>query len=184
MQHIIIGIPLPDLVKKNLLLQCCGLSNARWIEPEHLHLSLIDAGNRSSSEVLDMVNVLQGVALLPFSVTLEGIVSFSTGHGSQIVAAQAAATPHLSKLKGLIYAAFREEKIPVETKTFHPHVTLGTLTPGNATKTSQYFFENQSKPIGTFNAASFALFEIRSSPKHTLCETVAEFPLNDYTQTT
>ncbi|MBS0652020.1 MAG: hypothetical protein JSR39_00680 [Verrucomicrobia bacterium] len=93
MQHVIIGIPLPDLIKKNLLLQCCGLSNAHWVEPEQLHLSLIDAGKRNSSEVLDMINVLQGVALGPFSITLEGIASISTGHGSQVVAAQAAVTP-------------------------------------------------------------------------------------------
>lgn len=177
MQHINIGIPLPDFVKKSLYLQCCGLSNAHWIEAEQFHLTLIDAGKRSGTEVLDIINVLQEVALPPFAIDLEGIASFSSGHGFQVIAAMAAISPPLNKLKGLIYSQFRNEKIPIETKTFQPHVALGILNPGNTTKTSLYLFENQAKPLGTFEASSFALFEIRSSTKHTLCEILAEFPL-------
>jgi len=178
MQHIIIGIPLPESVKKNLYLQCCGLSNANWIEAEQFHLCLIDIGKRSGPEVLDIINILQGIVLPPFTVALEGIASFSSGHGFQVIAAMAAISPPLNKLKSLIYSQFREEKIPIEPKAFHPHVSLGVLDPGNTTKTSQYLFENQTRPIGTFEASSFALFETRSTEKHTLCEILAEFPLN------
>lgn len=177
MQHIIIGIPLPERVKKYLFLHCFGLSNARWIESERLHLSLIDAGKRSGTQILDIIHVLQGATLPPFEITLQGIASLPSNHGLHIIGALATISPSLNKLKNLIQTLFREEKIPIELKPFHPHVPLGILHPGNTTKTAQYFFENQSKPLQTFKASSFALFETRLSEKHSLCEMVAEFPL-------
>ncbi len=176
MQHVVIGIPLPPSIKENLS-KLSGLCNAEWIDPEHLYLSLIDLGYREGSAILDIIDALKEVHFSPFSIILKGVECTPLSHTTKALSI-AVATPTLSsKLKNLITAELREKRIPLEPKPFHPHVTLAALSPGNETKLSLFLYENQSTQIQEFTASSFALFSIQTTQKHTLCDTLAQFPL-------
>jgi RNA 2',3'-cyclic 3'-phosphodiesterase len=99
----------------------------RWLEPDHFHITLKFLGEVRRERVPQIEEALSRVAesTAPFTTTLGGFGAFPTIRRPRVVWLGVGANPELRCLKQDLEWALGDAGFDVETRAFHPHVTLG-----------------------------------------------------------
>ena len=101
-----------------------------WVKPENLHLTLAFLGDTFAARVPGLTAALDGAAggVAPFDLAIAGLGAFGSPRSPRVIWAGAAPVPPgLTALHERVSAALRACGVPLETRPFAAHVTLGRV---------------------------------------------------------
>ena len=126
--RIFIGIDLKDEIRGKIARFLEGVSpfapEARWVQPETLHITLKFVGEQTPEQVEQIKQKLRGVEAAALEIRLSGFGFFPTSKSPRVFWIGIQAGPALAKLARDIDAAVAELGIPREEREFSPHLTL------------------------------------------------------------
>ncbi len=120
--RLFVAIDLPEDVKECLSDLQSALPNARWVDPDGMHLTLRFIGDLDPRQAEDVDDVLSGVSGRPFALRLKGLGTFGRPLRSLWVGAEPNAA--LSALAEKVDAALGRLRLDMDKRKFTPHVTL------------------------------------------------------------
>lgn len=99
----------------------------RWIDPDHYHVTLKFFGEVRRELVADIERTIASVAAetRAFDTRVGGFGAFPTIRRPRVIWLGVGANPELRCLKQDLEWALGDLGFEVETRSFHPHVTLG-----------------------------------------------------------
>ena len=107
--------------------------DVRWVDAANRHLTLAFLGNQPLDTVFPLQAALQSLILKHNAFELVGssVCGFPDAK-SAIVALQLEPVPELMTLVVDIQAILRTQQLPIERRTYRPHITLGRLRRGQS----------------------------------------------------
>jgi len=167
-----IDLPVEMLEKLGVFLaRLRPLAKLRWTEVQNLHITTKFIGEWPEDRVDVMKTALRGVAQVgPISISVRGVGSFPDAHSPRVFWAGVESGEALLKLARGTEQALATLGVPVETRSYSPHLTLARV------KESADFGDvipSAGNPdFGAFQASSFFLY-LSANGKYSK---LAEFP--------
>lgn len=153
-----LAISLPDDLTDRLMDLQTGVKNARWIEADSLHVTLLFLGNCDRRQLSELDSGLSAMRMERFVLTPQGVGAFGGAKPRALYAAFAPSEP-LRRLHGKLERIADSAEIEIERRKFVPHVTLarcgGGVIPAQAldwTTRHNLFAEDP------FEVSSFSLY--------------------------
>ncbi len=148
--RLFVAIRLPDQVRERLLDAMEGLEGARWLDEEHLHLTLRFVGELETPQANELADALRPIDSPGFELEVAGFGHFERKGRPYALWARVPLVPGLEQLRQKVEHACAAIGLPRETRRFLPHVTLARLNAGTG-------------PVGGWLAVHGAL---RAGPWH------------------
>ncbi len=132
--RVFIAIDLPDDVRARLgdfqrSLTGSGV-RVSWLAPEKIHLTLVFIGHLFAARVEPLADAMDRVARTgaSFECTVEGAGYFGSTHSPRVIWAGIPSPPEaLMTLQARLAEAVAAQAIPLESRPFRPHITLGRV---------------------------------------------------------
>ena len=155
MHRLFVAIRPPAFIRDALLDLMDGVSGARWVDEEQLHLTVRFIGEVDRHLANDVHAALGAVHHPAFHLALSGLGSFDRSGGASVL--WAGVTPHepLRALHKKVDQALERVGIPADRRAFHPHITLARLPRGAGP------LQPLVETAGGLASAPFAVEEIR-----------------------
>lgn len=177
-----IAIELPASIREALAREQARFhtvsTDARWMRPEGIHLTLKFLGNISAqqeAQVKDALGRLDRVET--FTVRVEGFGVFPGAKSPRVFWAGVEAPPALARLAAQVESAMARLGFPPEGRPFKPHLTLARFKMPRAQRELERLVAASGKPpLGSFEVSEFFLWESRLSPRGAEYLKVARFP--------
>jgi 2'-5' RNA ligase len=101
-------------------------SSLKWVKPEHSHLTLVFIGNVDDARVPAVVDAIGADIDVPaFDATFEGAGAFPPRGAPRVLwIGVGTGARELVALQQVIAARIATLGLPIEDRTFHPHLTL------------------------------------------------------------
>ena len=151
-KRLFVAIDPSEAVRTQVLGICCGLPDARWTEPEQLHLTLCFIGEVDGATFLDISEALARITAEPFSLQLRGVGFFPPRRLPRVVWAGIEKSEPLMTLQRKITTRLFQLGVTLENRKFTPHLTLARLRETPPAKVGRYLEAN-----GLFSSASFVV---------------------------
>jgi len=177
MLRLFAGLALPKAVRARLGGLCAGLPNARWVQPENLHLTLRFIGNVDGDSAQDIDDALQEIHADGFSMRLQGLGFFGSRRRARQIWVGAERTPELLHLQEKIESAIVRTGFPPEGRKFVPHVTLARLRDLQTSRLQDFLSAHEPFCIEAFPVAGFTLYSSVRSSSGAFYRAEAEYPL-------
>ena len=133
--RLFIGISLPKKLRERVYDAARSIREAsypiRWVDEKNLHVTLKFLGEVKAERVAAVEESMSRVAEknAPFVTTLEGFGAFPTVRRPRVLWIGVGPTSELRCLKQDLELAMGALGFEVETRAFHPHVTVGRADP-------------------------------------------------------
>ncbi|WP_339147320.1 MULTISPECIES: RNA 2',3'-cyclic phosphodiesterase [unclassified Sutcliffiella] len=171
--HYFIAVPLPKEWKEELHLYMKELKGkypfTRWVHPEDLHLTLAFLGNMEESQKEKLVSLTLDVAAQhrSFSLTLSELGTFGNPQSPRIFWLGVENSPSLNSLRKDIYAACEKVGFQLDSRPFHPHITLARKWKGPGSIDQESLLTNSEKG-GSYEVKEIVLYEthLNRMPKY------------------
>ena len=152
-------------------------SDAAWVRPESLHVTLKFIGEKAPEHVEEVKRALAGIRSVPFQVAFRGYGFFPTPKAARVFWIGIESGPQLAQLAAGIEDATASLGIPKEDHAFSPHLTLarrrggsGSPRPNKSDLSNLSFQRLQEKlaakpepEFGTMTAREFFLYQSQLS---------------------
>lgn len=158
MPRLFIAIDLPSSVGERLLLMCCGLPGARWLDPEQMHLTLRFIGDVDSTVFNDVREALTGIHGKPFALQLEGVGFFPPRGNPRVVWAGIRKNEPLVQLRNRVESVLVRAGLEPEGRKYSPHITLARLQSTPGSKVGAFLAHNGMFMSEEFSVAEFFLY--------------------------
>jgi RNA 2',3'-cyclic 3'-phosphodiesterase len=166
--------------------------DARWVNPESLHVTLRFIGEKPDSMVKQVEETLASIKGAPIELQFWKTGFFPTLRSARVFWVGIAAGGVLEKLAKNVENSLAEISIPKEKRAFSPHLTLARAGGGAGAPRWQKgdqmnwtFARLQAKlaelpppDFGTMAAREFFLYRSQLSPKGSRYTKIARFPLS------
>jgi 2'-5' RNA ligase len=157
------GLEIPPAIGLALSLKRGGLPGARWVEPEHYHMTLRfigDVDNVVADEVAHSLDRLANSEAFELRLTHLGVFG---GDKPRTLYAGAEITPPLQRLQAAQERVLQRAGLEPDGRKFTPHVNLARLRKTTAIEIADFIaaaarFEPLAFPVGRF-----VLFSSRES---------------------
>ncbi len=161
-KRLFVAIDPPDATQQQLAPLCCGLPDARWTDPEQLHLTLVFIGEVSGPVFLDIRETLDGITAPPFALRLKGVGFFPPRGLPRVVWAGVEHCEPLMALQRKITTRLFQLGVPLENRKYSPHLTLARLRQTPPAKVGRYLeahglFACEPFPVERFRLYSSVL---------------------------
>lgn len=175
MKRLFAGLTLPETHRQRLVLLNHGISGARWVAAENLHVTLRFIGEVDGDVAEEIAQVLDGVNVQPFSVALKGLGAF--GHPPHSVWAGVEDQPSgaLAELHRVIDGVLVRTGLEPEGRKYTPHVTLARFRRVNEGRLAQFMESEGDLALDSFKVNGFTLFRSHLSHEGAHYESVAEY---------
>lgn len=175
MIRLFVGLALPQAQRDQLGRMAHGLSDARWVAPDNLHITLRFIGEVDEDRAEDIAQALDTVRVEPFAVTIAGLGTF--GHPAHALWAGVTDTPPgaLAHLAGVVESVCVREGLEPEHRKFTPHVTLARFRKGHAARLRQYIESYGDVALEPFHVTGFTLFQSHLSHTGAHYEALVEY---------
>ncbi|MBT8489163.1 MAG: RNA 2',3'-cyclic phosphodiesterase [Gemmatimonadetes bacterium] len=133
--RLFIGLKLPKKQKARIFRAARPLREeelpVRWVDPENFHVTLKFLGEVRRDRLPAIEGALGRIAseTPPFSTSIGGCGAFPSVRRPRVIWVGVGACPELRCLKQDLEWTLSELGFDVETRAFHPHVTLGRARP-------------------------------------------------------
>lgn len=174
-----LALPLPEPVLSALRVQQFLLPLPKKVEPETFHLTLVFLGEQPEPTLEGAHEDFAALRLPRFSLALQGLGLFGGSKPRAVWAGVAPSAP-LMHLQAKLEQAARRAGIPVESRRFVPHVTLGRFAPPapeEAMRLERAIAGGMDFRTDAFEVTEFVLYESRLSPKGSRYDDLARYPL-------
>ncbi len=180
MIRLFVALALPVDVRAQLVAAQAGLSGARWIDSESMHLTLRFIGEMAEPDVHDMMDALSAVHAPAFDLGLDGIGYFERRGHAHSVWARAEKSPALLHLQAKIESAVVRSGGQVEKRKFLPHVTIARLKDVPVEHLGPWLEDRGSLKIPPFPVTEFSLFQSQLGHGGARYLELESYPLMDY----
>jgi 2'-5' RNA ligase len=193
--RLFVALDIDDPIRQRLATFVEGVqgfaSDARWIKPESLHITLKFIGEWPTDAVTQLEQSLSNLSGEPIPLRFHGYGFFPTQKAARVFWVGMAGGPSLADLAVHIDEATSVLGIPRETRAYSPHLTLARAAGGSGTpawrkgdRANSGFRRLQDKlatmpdlEFGTMTAREFFLYQSQLSPKGSRYTKIARFPL-------
>ena len=163
--------------------------DARWVNPESLHVTLKFIGEKPDAMVPEIESALNRVPGEPFRVSFRSCGFFPTAKSARVFWVGIDADSSLATLAKAVEKTLVKLGIPEEARDFSPHLTLARAGGGSGApawrkgdRPNRQFAALQSRlgevpEFGTMTAGEFFLYRSQLSPKGSRYTKIARFPL-------
>ena len=177
MHRLFVAIRPPEAVRERLLDLMGGVSGARWVGEDQIHLTVRFIGEVDRHLANDVHAALAGIRHPPFDIALSGLGAFERRGETKVL--WAGVTPHdpLKALHKKVDQALARAGIEPERRAFHPHITLARLARG-AGALGPLIESAGGVTSPPFAVAEFRLYESRLTPDGAIHSVVERFALS------
>jgi 2'-5' RNA ligase len=159
MPRLFIAIDLPERIMDDITATYVALPGARWVDEEHLHLTLRFIGEVPGDVADRIANALRPVFGPTFSLTMKTVGFFPPRREPRILWAGIAENEELMRLQARIERSLTAIAIEPDGRKFHPHVTVARLNGTPSHKVAQYVTHNSLFSTEQFSVSAFHLYE-------------------------
>ncbi len=178
MPRLFVAIDLSDEIKSSLVQLCSGVTGAKWVRREHMHLTLRFIGDVDTQLFETIREALSSIRSTPFDLSLQGVGQFPTRGAARVLWIGLDAPPLLSQLQRQIEAALVEIGIKPEARAFSPHITLARLkTPPHPESIRQFLKHHADYHSSSIPIHEFALYSSVLAPDGSTYHREAVYPL-------
>lgn len=164
-KRLFIAIPFPaDIITALHALQH-GITKARWLPEQQLHLTLRFLGDVDETSFEPLQEELGRIQLPPFSLAVAGTGAFPPRGLPRVLWAGLSPSPPLLSLARQVEEQVVAAGFPREHRPYSPHITLGRLTSANPAEVRHYLEEHRSFALPSFAVERFILYGSRLTPK-------------------
>jgi len=174
--RLFVGIALPADIRLTLGTLCSGLSGARWMNLENLHLTLRFIGETDRGRAADLDEALADIHAPAFDLVLAGIGNFSNKKRFRALWAGVESNPALLHLQRKVEQAAVMAGFQPEGRKFTPHVTLAKFKAQHI-DLGDYLEANGSFRSAPFPVTSVTLFESHLGHGGSHYVPLTEYPL-------
>jgi len=167
--------------------------NARWVQPESLHLTLKFIGEQPEPAVEQIKQALGTIRASAAEIQFRGYGFFPTPKSARVFWVGMESGPQLAALAKAIDDQTASLGIPKEERAFSPHLTLARGGGGSGSprwrkgdgpnRTFQHLQEKLSAlpapEFGTMTAREFILYQSQLSPKGSKYTKLSRFAISD-----
>jgi 2'-5' RNA ligase len=126
--RVFVALDIDDTIRARLEVFLDGVrgfaSDARWVRPESMHVTLKFIGEKPSASVNEIKRALGGIRAGAFEISFRGYGFFPTPKAPRVFWVGIAAGPELAALAKSVDEAMAELGVPREEHGFSPHLTL------------------------------------------------------------
>jgi 2'-5' RNA ligase len=162
MPRIFTGLEIPTEVADELGMLRGGLPGARWIDPEHYHLTLRFIGDVDDATAHEVASLLGRVRRPALELRFDALSSFG-GRRPRAVVATLAQTSALMELQAEHERLMQRVGLEPEGRKYTPHVTLARLRESSSRQVAEYLSTRALIGPLPFTASRFVLFSSRAS---------------------
>jgi 2'-5' RNA ligase len=177
-----IAIDLPESIRAALRHKQASFRavcpDARWTQPEGIHLTLKFLGEISDRQVREACESLKKLGgFEAFAVGLKGFGFFPDARRPRVFWTGVEAPAGLIRLVEQVEGAMRSIGFAREERAFRPHLTLARFRVPQPQPALQALLSQQGeKELGNFEVSEFFLFESKLSPQGAEYRKVERFP--------
>ena len=158
MKRLFVGIGLPQAIRDRLSTLQSGLSGARWVAPENLHITLRFIGDVDEGMAEDIGLALEGLEAPSFTLALEGLGAFESRGWVRSIWAGVGRSDPLAFLHAKIASALLRTELPPDGRKFTPHITLARLKKAKGGPALSYLETHDGFAPVPFAVEHFTLF--------------------------
>lgn len=170
-KRIFIAIDLSKEIKQNLVEMQNKISfrqgrrGTRWVEPDHMHLTLVFLGDAEEEKISKIEKICYKVAqkIRPFEIAISSLSAFPNLTRAHTLWLGVENSDELNQLQEKLKEGLKEASLRIEERKFTPHLTLARL---KKKKNLRSEIENfKQKNFGIMKVNEFNIFESKLSPK-------------------
>ena len=158
MVRLFTAVPLPDMVRQQLMLAAGGVPGARWSEPHNMHITLRFIGEVDHGLAEDCALALESISVSPFAVTIAGVGQFGAGQHARVLWAGVEKNPALGHLRDKVESVLVRTGLEPESRKYAPHVTLARLRDAPKERLAAYLQSHARLQVGPFPVDRFILY--------------------------
>ncbi len=162
MPRLFTGFEVPPGIADPLAAVRGGLSGARWITPDHYHVTLRFFGDIDGATARDIDAMLALIDKPPVRLTVTGLRIFG-GERPRALVAEIESTPDLLEMQAEQERLVRRLGLPPETRKYAPHITLARLRDVSAFQLAGFISAIGPLPKLAFTANRYVMFSSRDS---------------------
>jgi len=177
MIRLFVALALPETAQMRLASLDGGVPGARWVKPQHRHLTLRFIGEVDRGIADDLDIALGGIEAPSFELTLSGIGHFGKPDAARTLWAGVEPNGALDYLQSKVEAAAMRAGLPAEQRRFSPHVTLARLRHAPGNRVEQFVADHAGFRAPPITIDRFTLFSSFLSASGAIYTPEAEYPL-------
>jgi 2'-5' RNA ligase len=173
-----VALPLPDEAEAFALRVQGGISSGRLSPPENLHVTLAFLDDQPEHALRDLHEDLSRITRPGFDLIPTGPTVLHT-KAALILAIEIDASPALLALRKAVLQSVRAVGLPVEARTYRPHITLARLRHGTdgETQAARFLSAGDIKHAPAWGVSEFGLYESRLSADGPSYDALATYDL-------
>lgn len=178
MIRLFVGLGLPDAHRDLLGICQHGIPDARWVEPDNLHMTLRFIGEVDEPQAQDIHDALANVTAPGFPLKIAGVGYFAAGKRPRTIwAGIENADAGLTFLQAKIERAIQRAGMDAETRRFTPHITLGRVFASPLNRLDAYVADNAGLSLPIINVDRFTLIESKLGKSQANYHALVDYPL-------
>lgn len=178
-ERLFIAFTLPDPVRDVLAALAQPIAGVNWTRPEQLHVTLRFLGDVPEAQIEPMIARLATVQVAPFILPIERTGSFPPGRPPRVLwAGVGSGHPRLFQLRQRLDDAVLASGLPLDVRTFHPHVTLARCTENAAASALRWLAARKEFTAPPFRVEAFDLYASDLRPEGAVHTLRRRFPLS------
>lgn len=179
-ERLFIALTPPEAVRETLAHLAEPLPDVNWTRPEQLHVTLRFLGDIPAEQIEPMIDRLRQVQVAPFILPVEGVGTFPPNRPPRVIwVGVGSGHPRLFQLRQRVDDAVLASGVPLDVRTFHPHVTLARATEGAAKSVAHWLHMHREFAAPPFRVEAFELYSSELRPSGAVHTLKARFPLLD-----
>lgn len=156
--RLFVALTLPERLREELSDLELGMPGARWVAEQNLHLTLRFIGAVDGAEAHDIDELLAGVRMPAFTISLGGLGFFGDKRKPRALWASVAPNGELIRLRDKVEQAVVRAGQAPQGRKFKPHVTLARFSANPGPKLQSFLTEHALYRSEAFTVDRFTLF--------------------------
>ena len=177
MIRLFVALELPEELRDRIAMVQRGVTGARWIPPESLHVTLRFIGEVPEDRYDDIVYALEAVRSEPFALTIAGAGHFESRGRVRALWLGIERDPSLMALNKRLESALVRAGLPPEERKYTPHITIARLNEALPAQVSGWLQANTMFRAIPWPMDSFVLFSSFQSRNGAIYRPEHEFAL-------
>lgn len=158
MIRLFVALEFPEEQRERVAMVARGVTGAKWVPPENLHLTLRFIGEVPEDRYDDIVYALESVESEPFMLSIAGAGHFESRSRVRALWLGVERVPELMSLHRRIDSALVRTGLPPEERKYIPHVSLARLNDAPPVQVSHWLQANNMFRAMPWPVHSFVLF--------------------------
>ncbi len=175
--RLFIGLALPGPVRDQLARLQGGLSGARWVAPDNLHVTLRFLGEVSEPQASDLDAELGSIAAPAFETGIIGLGVFDRRGKVHTLWAELETSEPFVRLHAKAEQAAQRAGFEAEGRKFRPHATLARFKSAPGRRMGDYLEAHGGFRTGPFTVDELTLFRSHLNRDGATYEPLAHYPL-------